>query len=102
MNTNKGVRGFIVDNMPREWDIILRRHRVFEKTVDMIYLHNIHISRRRVEWMSENISKLRRIINGSFTNSFDITKAVNTYPEYNYDFWSNINFEINQLKESYR
>ena len=102
MSTRKGVRGFIADNIPSEWDIILRRHRVYEKVVDMIYFHNIHRSRRRIEWVSDNILKLRRIINGSFTNSFDISKAIITYPEYNYDFWMNINFEINQLKESYK
>ena len=92
------LNALILDKVQPEWEIILKRHRVFGIFTKMIYEHSIHKSRRTTNWCKENCVVLKRTLNGNFLNSFNLEKAVNEYPKYSKEFWINIAIEINQLK----
>ena len=96
------LNALILNKIQPEWETVLKRHRVFGIFTRMVYEHSIHKSRRTTNWCKENCIVLKRTLNGSFLNSFNIEKAIKDYPIYSKEFWMNINFEINQLKESYK
>lgn len=95
MAKGDGLRGLIRDNMPKEWEVILKRHRVYRMYVDCVYEHNIHKSRRHQFWWKENAIKLKRSLNGMFLYSINLDKIVSDqHPK---SFWIQLNQEINEL-----
>lgn len=95
MAKRDGLRGLIRDHMPKEWEIILKRHRVYKIYVECVYEHNIHISRRHQSWWKENAVKLKRSLNGMFLYSINLDKIISDqYPK---SFWIQLNQEINEL-----
>jgi len=100
MASKSGVRGVIIDNMPNEWETILKKHRIYGIIIDLIYEHNIHRSRRRVEWCGENCIRLRHIMKQPFINTFKVKEAIFKDPKLTLTFLMDINYEINQLKNN--
>ena len=84
--------------MPYEWETILRKYRIYSTIVDLIYEHNIHRTRRRVEWCGENCIRLRHIMKLTFLRTFKPEEAYFKDSKLTLQFLMNINYEINQLK----
>lgn len=100
MAKGDGLKGLIRDHMPKEWEIILKRHRVYGLYVDCVYEHNIHKSRRHQIWWKENAIRLKRSLNGMFLFCINLDKiSTDKYPK---SFWRQLDAEINELINNFK
>ena len=95
MAKGDGLKGLIRDKMPNEWEIILKRHRVYRLYVDCVYEHNIHVSRRHKSWLKENSIRLKKSLEGMFL--FCVNLDLISSEKYPKSFWRQLDAEINEL-----
>lgn len=85
-----GVRAAIKDNIPYEWEYILKKHRIYSKYVEYVYNHNIPISWRNKYRYPASVRRVKNILRYMpFLQTFNY--LITSEGE---RFWEDINREI--------
>lgn len=93
-----GVRAAIKDNIPFEWEDILRKHKVYSKYVEYVYYHNIPIDWRNKYRYPLSVRRVKHILRyAPFLQTFRYLIT----PE-GEAFWENIDREIINYMEEYK
>ena len=98
MEVMKGVKAAIKNNLPQEWDYVLRKNRCLTRAIDYIYNSCIPDSWKNKYMYHKSIQRITHLVrNFSITECFDASLT-----DEGYAFWLDIEEQITNYKEQCR